>query len=75
MIPNETEGNEFICRDKYTGERVKYVRAICKCGCSVYFLQNKPLICRYCGRTIYPTRRTEFKDKVNKLIRRRKYYE
>ena len=72
MIPNETEDNEFIVRDKYTGEKVKYVRAICECGCSVYFLQNKPEICRHCGRTVYPTRRTEFKELIKKTMKRRK---
>lgn len=75
MIPDETEGKGFVCRDKYTGEKVIYIRAVCRCGHSVYFLKNKPIICRHCGRTVYPTKRTEFKDKVGKTMRRRKNYE
>lgn len=72
---NETEDNEIVCLGVHSGENVKYVRAVCKCGHSIYFLRNRPAICRNCGRTVYPTRRTEFKDKVSKTMKRRKNYE
>ena len=58
----------------YEDERnhVRYVRAVCEyCGHTEYFLQNKPRPCSHCDRTVYPTDRTKFKDKITKLKRKR----
>ena len=63
----ELEGK--IYEDDLT--HIKYVRAVCKCGHTTYFLKNTPTMCSHCNRTIYPTQRTKFKDKINKLMKRR----
>ena len=63
--------DEFIALDKYTGEYVRYIRKKCRCGHSLYFLKNKPAICRYCGSTIYPTKICEFKEKLKKEIKKK----
>lgn len=57
--------------DSYTGQRVKYVRKVCKCGHSLTFLQNKPAMCRHCGRMVYPTKICEFKNKLKKEMKKR----
>lgn len=62
--------DEFIARDKYTGEMVKYIRKLCKCKHSIYFVRNKPAICRVCGRTVYPTKESEFKEKMKMKLRK-----
>ena len=64
------ENNEFVARDKFTGENVKYIRKVCKCKHSIYFLSNKPAICRCCGRTVYPTKECEFKEKMKMKLRK-----
>lgn len=64
------ENNEFIARDKITGEKVKFIRKVCKCNHSIYFVSNKPAICRVCGRTVYPTKECEFKEKMKMKLRK-----
>lgn len=64
------ENDEFIARDKITGEDVKYIRKLCKCSHSIYFVSNKPAICRVCGRTVYPTKECEFKEKMKMKLRK-----
>ena len=63
----ELEGKVF--EDDIT--HIKYVRGVCECGHTTYFLRNVPSICSHCQRTIYPIERTKFKDKTNKLMKRR----
>ena len=70
MISNNEELDEYIARDKITGENVKYVRKVCKCGRSIYFLNNKSMICRQCNRRVYPTKSCEFKEKMKKEMRK-----
>lgn len=62
--------DEFIAYNGMTGQKVKYVRKVCKCGHSITFLSNRPSICRHCGRTVYPTKECEFKDKLRKELRK-----
>jgi CDGSH-type Zn-finger protein len=64
--------DEFIVRDKYTGEKVKYVRRVCKCGHSLYFLENKPMVCSHCNGTVYPTGNYEFKAELEKVRRKKR---
>lgn len=52
----------------FTGEKVKYVRKLCVCGHSITFLSNRPTTCRVCGRTVYPTKICEFKNKLKKEL-------
>lgn len=66
------ELDESIVRSTFTGQKVKYIRTLCECGCSVYFLQNRPQICRHCGRTVYPTKKCKFIDKLKKEMRKNK---
>lgn len=65
--------DEYIAYDKKTKEMVKYIRRVCKCSHSIYFVRNMPVICKYCGRTVYPTKQCEFKDKLIKERRKNKY--
>lgn len=62
---------EYIAYDKYTKQMVKYVRKQCQCTHALYFYKNEPMICRICGRTVYPTKECEFKDKLKKEIKRK----
>ena len=71
MISNNEELDEFIIKDRYTGEQVKYIRRVCKCGHTLYFLSNKPMVCSHCNGTVYPTNRVEFKEKIKTLKRRK----
>ena len=63
----ELEGKVFEDEKNH----VKYIRAVCECGHTEYFLSNKPRPCSHCNRTVYPTERTEFKDKIQKLKRKK----
>ena len=63
----ELEGKVFVDELNH----VKYIRTVCECGCSEYFLSNKPRPCRHCGRTVYPLESTKFKDKIEKIKRKK----
>lgn len=56
--------------DGFTGERVNYVRKLCQCGKSFTFLSNHSVICRNCGRTVYPSKECEFKEKMKIKLRK-----
>ena len=46
----------------------------CKCGCSQSISPTKKnSICRWCGRTIWKNKREEFKNKLNKEMRKNNY--
>ena len=47
-----------------TGQMFSPIRAYCECGHSMNFLSNHSATCTYCGRTVYPSKETEFKDKM-----------
>lgn len=66
IIKEEVEEKEV--RDKYSGEMVKSVRKVCKCQHVMYFITNKPAICRKCGRLVYPTKLCEFREKMKKEL-------
>ena len=55
----------------YTGEVIKLYRVKCKCGHSISFIRNHFTICNHCGRKVYPTQKSEFKDKLLKEIKRK----
>lgn len=59
-------------RDGFTGEEVVYVRVVCKCSHALTFLKNRPRTCKYCGALVYPTKRSEFEDKLKKEMRKKK---
>lgn len=42
-----------------------------KCGHSMYFMKNHSATCSICGNLVYPTKKSEFKEKMEKLIRRK----
>jgi hypothetical protein len=62
--------NVIVTYDSYTGQRVKYIRKVCKCGHSITFLTQHSTICRNCGRTVYPTKECEFKEKMKIKLRK-----
>ena len=43
-----------------------------KCGHSGYFKKNHQTLCSWCGNMVYPTKRSEFKDKLKKEMRKKK---
>lgn len=54
----------------YSGEPVNLFRVKCKCGHTLNFIRNHPQRCTFCGRVVYPSKRTEFKEKLLKKIKR-----
>lgn len=67
------ELKESIEIDRYTGEKVKLLKKKCICGHSMTFLSQNPALCRHCGRMVYPTKFSEFKDKLIRERRKSKY--
>lgn len=55
----------------FTGEKIKLYRVKCECGHVINFVSNHYAICNHCGRKVYPTKKTEFKDKLLKEINKR----
>ena len=55
----------------FSGERVRLLRIKCKCGHTVNFIRDHYTICSHCGRKVYPTKKSEFKDKLLKEIKRK----
>lgn len=55
----------------FSGELIRLYKVKCKCGHIISFLSNHYIICSYCGRKVYPTKRSEFKDKLLKEINKR----
>lgn len=55
----------------FSGEVVRLYKVKCKCGHTISFLSNHFVICKHCGRKVYPTKRSEFKDKLLKEIKKK----
>lgn len=55
----------------FTGEPIKLLKVKCECGHTISFLSNHYVICTHCGRKVYPTKKSEFKDKLLKEIKRK----
>ena len=49
---------------------INYVRVQCECGHTMNFLSNHSAMCNYCGRTVYPSKRCQFKEKLEKERRK-----
>ena len=45
---------------------VTQAKVECVCGQIVNFKRNFPSICRSCGRTVYPTKKSEFLNKMKR---------
>lgn len=70
-IPKEEIKNWNDSYDPYTKEKIRTYRTVCGyCGHSVSFLRNQPLICSWCKHKVYPNKKSEFKDKLMKEIRK-----
>lgn len=54
----------------FSHERIRLYKVTCKCGHVVCFISNNKMICNHCGRTVYATKKKEFKDKLIKEIRK-----
>lgn len=52
----------------YSHEKIRTVKVTCKCGHVLDFISNKSRYCNHCGRTVYPTKKCEFKEKLIKEI-------
>lgn len=57
---------EDTCFNKYD----KCVRVHCKCGKVMYFYRNHSMECSICGRLVYPTKESEFKEKMKIKLRK-----
>ena len=55
----------------FTGEKIRLLKVKCKCGHVISFLNNHYAICRHCGTKVYPTKKSEFKDKLMKEIKKK----
>ena len=55
----------------FSGEPIKLLKVKCKCGHTLSFISNHYTICSHCGRKVYPTKKTEFKDKLLKEINKK----
>lgn len=58
--------------DNLYNKYANYIRVYCRCGHSLAFLRNHSAICNNCGRTVYPTKKCEFKEKTEKELRKMK---
>ena len=54
-----------------TGEPIILIKTKCKCGHTMTFIKNHYAICSHCGRKVYPTKKSEFKDKLIKELKKR----
>lgn len=55
----------------FSGEPIKLLKVKCKCGHTISFISNHYTICNHCGRKVYPTKKSEFKEKLLKEIKRK----
>jgi ribosomal protein L37E len=54
----------------------KYEHVYCRtCGHSIFFLRNRPVDCSFCGTMVYPSKKSEFKQKLERELRKSKYRE
>lgn len=58
-------------KDKDYEKYEKYVHVYCKCGKSCFFKRDYPAICSCCGRLVYPSKESEFKNKLIKEMKKR----
>lgn len=55
----------------FSGEKVRLFKVKCQCGHTISFLSNHFVMCNHCGRKVYPTKKSEFKDKLLKEIKKK----
>lgn len=71
MGKNTNLKNDY-CYNKYDSYEHIYCRV---CKHSVFFKSNYPAVCSYCGAMIYPSKKSEFKSKLERELRKNKYKE
>lgn len=54
--------------DKYDSYEHVYCRV---CKHSLYFKTNHEVCCNYCGTLVYPSKKCEFKYKLNRELRKK----
>jgi len=57
-------------KDKRYEEKSNGLRIYCQCGKSLQFYTNHSAICRTCGRVVYPSKESEFKEKMEMKLRK-----
>ena len=55
-----------------TGEQSNPERRYCKCGHSMNFYSNHSSRCTYCGRLVYPSKESEFREKIERTMKKNK---
>lgn len=63
-----TKGEWVEERSPFTGKKINVFKIRCKCGHTISFVSNHYSICNHCGRKVYPTKKSEFKDKLLKEV-------
>lgn len=58
-------------RSPFTGEPIKLFKVKCDCGHTLSFISDHYSICNFCGRKVYPSKKSEFKDKLIKEMNKR----
>lgn len=67
---------EFLKNDYCYNRYDNYEHVYCRtCGHSCYFKTNHQAVCSYCGTMIYPSKKCEFKQKLERELRKSKYKE
>lgn len=61
---------KYIPTISLTREKVNLIRVKCECGHVLSFLSQHPVVCRHCGKLVYPSKRCEFKNKLMKELRK-----
>ena len=59
-----------MMKDKKYDEKANGVHIYCVCGRSLQFYKNHSAICRTCGRVVYPSKESEFKEKLKMKLRK-----
>lgn len=60
---------KYVPTVSMTGEKVNLIRVECTCGHVLSFLSQHPVICRHCGKLVYPSKKCEFKDKMMRKLK------
>lgn len=71
MGKNTNLKNDY-CYNRYDNYEHIYCRT---CHHSMWFKANVPATCNYCGTLVYPSKKKEFKSKLERELRKSKYKE
>ena len=47
------------------------IKIKCKCGHTLMFVKNHSAICKFCGKRVYPSEKSKFKEEMEIILRRK----